>query len=79
MIKGILTELWKNNRLKIATHIGDVVINGNYITGRPLSKVYENYYIDLITGRTGVLVDQLLNRNDIIQIINVELVKTKTK
>lgn len=79
MIKEIITELWKNNRLKIATHIGDVVINGNYIMGRPLSKVYENYYIDLITGRTGVLVDRLLDRDDIIQIINVELVNTKTK
>ncbi|MFA5696743.1 MAG: hypothetical protein WC917_04895 [Bacilli bacterium] len=79
MIKGILTELFLNRKYKIATHIGDVVINGNYITGRPLSKVYENYYIDLITGRTGVLVDQLLDRDDIIQIINVELVETKTK
>lgn len=75
----ILKDFLLSRKFKIATHTGDILINGKYITGRPLSKVYGNYYIDLITDRTCVLVDDFSIRNDIVQVINVEPINQKTK
>ncbi len=74
-----LKNFFLNRKLKVATHIGDIVINGEYIAGRPLTIVYENYYIDLITDRACVLVNQITSRTDIIQVINVEPINQKIK
>lgn len=74
-----LKNFFLNRKLKVATHIGDIVINGECITGRPLTIVYENYYIDLITDRACVLVNQITSRTDIIQVINIEPINQKIK